>query len=116
MQQTFSTSRISNRMRILETVKKTDVDDKTTCINNYLLLDGGGGDLVLKKESSDKKENDLERVVTEKSGDISQNKDDFGKSNIPNTSEKCIVDTQSSPAQISTRSGRAIVKLDRLTF
>ena len=31
-----------------------------------------------------------------------QKKDDFGKSKIPNTLEKCIVDTQSSPAQIST--------------
>ena len=52
----------------------------------------------------------------EKSVDISQNKDDFGKSNIPNTSEKCIVDTQSSLAQISTQSGHTIVTLDRLTF
>ena len=92
------------------------MDDKTTCINDNLLLDGGGGDLVLKKESSDKKDNDLERVVTEKSGDILQNKDDFGKSNIPNTLEKCVVDTQSSPARISKRSGRAIMKPDRLTF
>ena len=82
--------------------KKTDVDDKTTCINDNLLLDDGGGDLDLKKESSDKKDNDLEWAVTEKSSDISQNKDDFGKSNIPNTLEKCIVDTQSSPARILT--------------
>ena len=91
------------------------MDDKTTYINDDSHFDGGG-DLVLKIESSDNKDSNLERVVTEKSGDVSQNKDDFGKSKIPNTSEKCIVDTQSSPARISTRSGRATVKPDRLTF
>ena len=40
----------------------------------------------------------------------------FGKSKIRNTSEKCVVDMQSLPAQISTQSSRAIVKPDRLTF
>ena len=40
---------------------------------------------VLIKESSDNKDNSLEWVVTEKSGDVSQNNNDFGKSNIPNT-------------------------------